>query len=658
MCSKSMQSSPPLQWTQFFFCIDRNLANKCQPWLLYTNFISSGLGTSSQTAAILELSLPFGFIRSTEGSGDEGDLIVRDPPIPDTHLRVEFEVVCSALCQLVLKQSRDGQRDVEIMSWNAGQTRQNYTYWIKSSQPVKFYWVFEKNVAKDTKDLTFLHDHVRIYQIEVTNAKNLSVIGCRTCLKGVENGKQVIEGFFFFYVLLVGCVTCPPGLFYESRLNETTHQEVINCTACPVNTVVVSDAHSARSVPEACIPCEPGTKAINHSVCVIDTMPTTTNGMFYNLTNLLSRNRTIQGTKLFTSSGLPYRYEYHLTLNYGDHVHCLDTLNNGVSYAVESLICRHTTVWESTMSQNQFYTQPLSLADRLIKAIPTNYSKEFWSEVNANLTRAGWTRDDIGTDLHYIFNTYASSINCPHGRWSVVTFRCGLAQDMWFANFLGNDSRDVGTLELPPACPAGTCDGCVYHFMWTSILACPICSPTQFQRFYGECKYGTRYVYLTAPEVCRIPRGIQMREIERCPLLTAGQYVALFLTLSIFLILGFVIFICHRRNKKLEYKYMKLIQSQEGRGQPTSCALDEHEEDSVDSFGRRSVRQSSNTNAHMQLEPTSVTPVKATNPVISVPKLQLPILGPILFKKRVIYSHRQKNDDQDRQPLPENEVIG
>ncbi|KAA3678502.1 uncharacterized protein DEA37_0005507 [Paragonimus westermani] len=114
-------------------------AEKCQPWLLYANFISSGLGMSSQTAAILELSLPFGFVRSTEGSGDENDLIVLDPPIPDTHLRVEFEVVCSALCQLVLKQlfkpvpytsefqSQNGQRDVEIMSWFAGKTRQNYT---------------------------------------------------------------------------------------------------------------------------------------------------------------------------------------------------------------------------------------------------------------------------------------------------------------------------------------------------------------------------------------------------------------------------------------------------------------------------------------------------------------------------------------------------
>ncbi|KAF6770646.1 hypothetical protein AHF37_09396 [Paragonimus kellicotti] len=182
------KSQPCYSGFKCLFCIDHNLANKCQPWLLYANFISSGLGTSSQTAAILELSLPFGFVRSTEDNGDEGDLIVRDPPIPDTHLRVEFEMVCSALCQLVLKQSQEGQRDVEVMSWYAGQKRQNYT-----SQQWKFYWIFEKNVAKDTKDLAFLHDHVRIYQIEVTNAKKLSVIGCRTCLKGVKNGKQVIK---------------------------------------------------------------------------------------------------------------------------------------------------------------------------------------------------------------------------------------------------------------------------------------------------------------------------------------------------------------------------------------------------------------------------------------------------------------------------------
>ncbi|KAF7233606.1 hypothetical protein EG68_10260, partial [Paragonimus skrjabini miyazakii] len=94
-------------------------------------------------------------------------------------------------------QNQDGQRDVEVMSWYAEQKRQNYTYWIKSSQPVKFHWIFEKNVANDTKDLAFLHDHVRIYQIEVTNAKKLSIIGCRTCLKGVKDGKQVIENVFF-----------------------------------------------------------------------------------------------------------------------------------------------------------------------------------------------------------------------------------------------------------------------------------------------------------------------------------------------------------------------------------------------------------------------------------------------------------------------------
>ncbi|KAG5451903.1 upf0577 protein KIAA1324-like [Clonorchis sinensis] len=603
--------------------------NGCSEWTLNMDHISAGIGLHLSTASFLHLSIPFGFVRSDDlDTGNAGE-VVRNPPLPNTYLRVEFELVCTS-CELILRQQR-GNVNTPLIQWLGKAERQNYTLTIEDSAAVNFTWEFRKKAPNpEVSQSDLLLEHVKIYQLEVTNAKLLGTIGCRKCLKGIQDGK---------------CISCPPGLFYASTLNGSTRQEVVNCTQCPENTILQTDAHATRTVSEACIPCEPGTKAVNRSVCVVDTMPVVDNGMLYNLTELLLKNRTVYGANLFTPTGTKYHYEYHLSFMYGHPVRCVEEYDAVMVNYMEALICRQTIVHVPSAPDKNQRVLPLRLGDRLERAVQSNHSKKFWDEVNTNLTRAGWTADSVGTDLHYIFVASGSSENCPSGVRTVVTFRCGLGQSLESLN--SSMFTDQGQLELPPSCPDATCDGCTYHFLWRSSHACPICSERQITRFSGECRYGSRRVYAISREPCRIPTELLAVQEIPCPLLTTAQIVAIFLTGFTLITLVTIIFSCYRKNKRLEYKYMKLVQSKGGMGQPTSCALDENEEDNLDHFGRRAVRSNNVTNAAFELEATGS--VKAPTSAPLALKMPWPILGPILFKK---------GDQQDLHPLPENEMRG
>ena len=77
---------------------------------------------------------------------------------------------------------------------------------------------------------------------------------------------------------------------------------------------------------------------------------------------------------------------------------------------------------------------------------------------------------------------------CRHGRTTVVTVRCDLTET-------GN-----GTIRLPSNCPDGTCDGCVYLFLWTSQFACPRCHPDSYTELVEECSAGKQKVVRIKPK--------------------------------------------------------------------------------------------------------------------------------------------------------------
>lgn len=39
-------------------------------------------------------------------------------------------------------------------------------------------------------------------------------------------------------------------------------------------------------------------------------------------------------------------------------------------------------------------------------------------------------------------------------------------------------------------CPAGTCDGCTFYFLWESAEACPLCTERDYHEIEGACKRG------------------------------------------------------------------------------------------------------------------------------------------------------------------------
>jgi len=76
---------------------------------------------------------------------------------------------------------------------------------------------------------------------------------------------------------------------------------------------------------------------------------------------------------------------------------------------------------------------------------------------------------------------------CLEGRSTIITLRCDPTQS-------GN-----GTIQLPPRCSDGTCDGCHFHFLWRSKKACPVCKEEDYVEMKRECINGIQNVTYLPP---------------------------------------------------------------------------------------------------------------------------------------------------------------
>ncbi|CAH8575145.1 unnamed protein product [Heterobilharzia americana] len=616
---------------------------KCDAWERDMTSLRGGVGMHLDEVATLELPVSNGFITASPAvSLGTTALTFLQPPIPNTFVRIEFQLECSSRCRLSMKQAFNTGNEQIISRWTGTTKRMNFTYHVREASGTKFIWIFEKLASSNVHSSAVLQDHVNFFQIEVTNVKNNNPIGCQTCVRGIEHGT---------------CKSCPGGLYYSIQYDEITKANVINCTKCPNNSIVVADASSLHTVDEACQQCESGTISVNHSVCITDTRPTLASGFQYDLTNV------IDNPKMFTPSGTAYSHEFRINMAYGKTVRCIENSSNSDHYAVEALICRHTNLELSNHGKRKFYSKPTRLADRLVRLVASNVTPKFWQEINENLTKAGWEKDKLGNDLHYIFTSDDHSSNCPLGRTTVLTLRCLFTQDTGklFNEFQDAPDYIYGKIELPPACPDGTCDGCTYHFLWLSLYACRLCTEEDYERILGECVYGHRKVHLRAPWECRVESGKNLTIIETCPLLTKSQMAAVLLTTFVLIILGLIIFVCYRRNKTLEYKYMKLVQSTSGKNQVTSCALEDNEMDNnsgnayynnnnIDSYNKMSgvsiKSPPSYTNSTgIVLEPSEFLQGEKFPPMgfKGLPKVNLP---PIIYKTKA---------DTDRDILTEDD---
>nr|XP_020758740.1 UPF0577 protein KIAA1324-like homolog [Odocoileus virginianus texanus] len=133
-------------------------------------------------------------------------------------------------------------------------------------------------------------------------------------------------------------------------------------------------------------------------------------------------------------------------------------------------------------------------------------------------------------------------------------------------------------------CPAGTCDGCTFYFLWESVEACPLCTDHDFHEIEGACKRGfqeTLYVW-NEPKWCI--KGISLPEKKLSTCETVDFWLKVGAGVGAFTAVLLVALTCYfwKKNQKLEYKYSKLVMTTNSKEcelpAADSCAIMEGED--------------------------------------------------------------------------------
>ncbi|KAM7541056.1 hypothetical protein Aperf_G00000026042 [Anoplocephala perfoliata] len=539
----SWSRMPPRMST---YCIEADYG--CQTWQLNGSSIFVGPELGSYVYSMLELDLGDGFLSSKPN----GLYFLHrySTPLPGTKLVVDFEVDCTGECSLSLLADMP-LITVLIHKWTGRVKRTKFVYEPFECEGTTFVWEFiKRNPLDKAYDPEVRSDRAIIYSIEMNNTRETGAIGCKKCPLG-------IDGHF--------CKPCPNGRFYTMVKNETSGETHAECVPCPNGTMVVGDASAVMTVEQACKKCPPGMILGSNGECFTDLKPNITSGLSYDFRELFSTGFTTKGSKLFTSQGQEFQHHFKIFLDTNrpaSRSTCIDDIETTPN--VSAWICRETwsPLEESSSGKSYLRSRPISIGDRMVKALQTNSSAEFAKNINERLVSGGWKSDDIGTDYHLLFQTKSATSVCVDGISSIVTLRCGEIVDETSTQ---NGTNELAQLQIPPKCAVGTCDGCVFHFMVISPLACPVCRMDDYRRIEGGCHGGSMEVTLLPPKYCHPPQNFTTVLIQSCPWLSTQGKIAVSLTSAIVIMLILTIFYCYQRNKKLEYKYMKLVEGAEAR---------------------------------------------------------------------------------------------
>ncbi|KAK7063026.1 hypothetical protein SK128_018005 [Halocaridina rubra] len=519
--------------------------------------------------AYLVLSLKVGGFRGREG-------FVSGRPMEVGRISFTFELDCASDCEFVFMEASIKKGVIILQRWTGAQRRQYYSYLVTRNDSYTFSWAFqkvswEKSYMRSGFSRTFDTDMAKVYNINVTNTIDGGASTCLPCPQAKA----------------AGCIPCPAGHYIENNTTE--------CTKCPPDTVVTDTLPYGK---ESCLPCGPGLTAPDHLTCIVQCRLTVENKT-YDLTNI-SNPRAIMGSTLFTSSGTKFFHMFNISLCGNTTVTC----SNNVTYNMEgevttvmSRVCRSTIVpgmegmsgWGRVGAVS---TQAVSLGDHLI-GVTTNTTLMNISVIpefaQSNITGK--------KDLHFFYFTSLSTRACPKGRSTTVTLRCDL------------DALGQGEVVHSNQCPDGTCDGCNFHFLWKSAVACPECAKEDLLVVHGECVSGKQQVHFITPKTCRapdtIPQGHTVSCTTRLPFMVE---VIVLSTVCVALLLCLLLFCLWKKNQRLEYKYMKLVASASSKDglielpPAESCALDDGEEEDVQ-FSQNVPRGILNKLKHNRIQP-------------------------------------------------------
>uniref|UniRef100_G1L1W8 Endosome-lysosome associated apoptosis and autophagy regulator family member 2 n=1 Tax=Ailuropoda melanoleuca TaxID=9646 RepID=G1L1W8_AILME len=175
-------------------------------------------------------------------------------------------------------------------------------------------------------------------------------------------------------------------------------------------------------------------------------------------------------------------------------------------------------------------------------------------------------------DVHFFYKSSTTTTSCVNGRSTAVKMRCNPTKP------------GAGVISVPSKCPAGTCDGCTFYFLWESAEACPLCTEHDFHEIEGACKRGfqeTLYVW-NEPKWCI--KGISLPEKKLSTCETVDFWLKVGAGVGAFTAVLLVALTCYfwKKNQKLEYKYSKLVMTANSKEcelpAADSCAIMEGED--------------------------------------------------------------------------------
>uniref|UniRef100_A0A8C6VRS4 Endosome-lysosome associated apoptosis and autophagy regulator family member 2a n=1 Tax=Nothobranchius furzeri TaxID=105023 RepID=A0A8C6VRS4_NOTFU len=285
----------------------------------------------------------------------------------------------------------------------------------------------------------------------------------------------------------------------------------------------------------------------------------TQSGMFV-LTVLLESAVSLMNSPKFTSKGTKYFHVFNISLcgEQGRLAMCTDNVtdlsvsnsgreNDEGPSAVKSFICQSTII---PASGRGFHTalssQSINLADTFLGATVD----DSLAGIKASPELFPQTSKKV-PDINFFYRSLEATSSCESGRSAVVTLRCN------------PDKSANGQLLVPSLCSEGTCDGCTFHFLWESSGACPICTERDYHLIEGVCKGGHQdmlYVW-TEPKQCI--GGVALPEKKTLPCEGMEYWIRFGAGIGTFTAVLLISLTCYfwKKNKRLEYKYSRLVMS-------------------------------------------------------------------------------------------------
>ncbi|XP_033648088.1 UPF0577 protein KIAA1324-like homolog isoform X2 [Asterias rubens] len=511
-------------------------------WQLAADHIHSGKGHADDVYLVLDLGLDG--MRFEEGyfDGKAEELGV---------ISFWFSMECTGNCALFFVQDDDDGSPI-IEEWFGTQEKQLFRYPITKQGPVTFSWAFQKtDIGSDYSHeptYKYRNDVAKIYSIKVTNTLG-GATECKNCPRGSD---------------VKGCIPCDPGHYIVNDTNK--------CVPCPANTYL----RSANPYgPEACVPCGPGMQSQGGGDCY-STCHVHASGHHYEL-SALKGIHSVQTGASFTARGSRFFHHFNISL-------CGDLDGNGAAVCTENVtdmvgdfsvstvhafVCRSTVIPATSMNVQAISAQPISLGDRLVGIT----DKNSLGLLNETIFVQG---ENASKDLHFYYHSAWPTLACPEGRSTVLTLRCD------------PEASGNGTFELPTMCPSGTCDGCAFHLLWRTEHACHMCTEKDYKSIKGECVKGQQVIHYiwNEPKFCAGGNALPGHLSKKCQMEPWYNQVPWYAQASIAAFMGCVVLLVTcamyfwKRNRKLEYKYQKLVATANGElPAAETCAIEDGDDE-------------------------------------------------------------------------------